>query len=143
MIAAIEHNLDAIDALCREYGVSRLEVFGSAATDEFDPTRSDIDFLVDYAPGTDLDPWLTRHFGFKERLELLLGRPVDLVMDGGLRNPYVIRSIEASRTLLYASADAGLAVAYPRSGAADSRSVTPWWSATLRSSVRRSDASSG
>lgn len=103
MIAAIEHNLDAIAALCRHYGVVRLEVFGSATTDEFDPTRSDVDFLIDYEPETDLGPWLTRHFEFKERLEALLGRPVDLVMIGGLRNPYVIRSVEASRKLLHAS----------------------------------------
>ncbi len=103
MIATIEHNLDAIHALCRQYGVARLEVFGSAAVGDSDPARSDIDFLIDYSPETDFGPWLTRHFEFKERLEALLGRPVDLVMVGGLRNPYFIRSVEASRMLLYAS----------------------------------------
>jgi predicted nucleotidyltransferase len=103
VIAAIEQNLDAIQSLCRRYGVSRLELFGSAVTDEFDPTRSDVDFLIDCAPETNLGPWLTRHFEFKERLEALLGRPVDLVMIGGLHNPYFIRSVEASRKLLYAA----------------------------------------
>ena len=103
MIATIENNLDAIAALCRQYGVARLEVFGSAAVGDFDPARSDIDFLIDYSPETDVGPWLTRHFELKERLEALLGRPVDLVMVGGLRNPYFIRSVEASRKLLYAS----------------------------------------
>ena len=50
MIADIADNLDAIRALCREYGVARLELFGSAATDAFDPVRSDIDLLIEYRP---------------------------------------------------------------------------------------------
>ena len=44
----IEQHLDAIRALCREYGVARLEVFGSAATGAFDPDRSAVDFIVEY-----------------------------------------------------------------------------------------------
>lgn len=103
MIAAIDHNLNTIAALCRQYGVARVEIFGSAAVGDFDPARSDIDFLIDYSPETDVGPWLTRHFELKERLEALLVRPVDLVMVGGLRNPYFIRSVEASRKLLYVS----------------------------------------
>jgi uncharacterized protein len=54
MISLIEDHLEEIVALCREYGVARLEVFGSAATGAFDPGRSDVDFLVEYAPDTDL-----------------------------------------------------------------------------------------
>ncbi len=99
----IEQHQEAIRALCREYGVARLELFGSAATDQFDPDRSDIDFIVDYAPETDLGPWLKHYFEFKERLEALLDRPVDLVMAGAMRNPYFIRSVNESRRLLYAA----------------------------------------
>jgi uncharacterized protein len=36
--------------LCARFGVRRLEVFGSAAGEEFDPSRSDLDFLVDFRP---------------------------------------------------------------------------------------------
>ena len=103
MIEAIEHNLEAIRALCREYDVARLEVFGSAATGAFDPARSDVDFLVEYAPGTDLGPWLTRYFELQERLATLLGHPVDLVMAGAPRNRFFIRSVDESRRLLYAA----------------------------------------
>jgi predicted nucleotidyltransferase len=103
MSGLIEEHAEAIRALCREYGVARLEVFGSAATGAFDPARSDVDFIVDYAPETDLGPWLKRYFEFKERLEALLGRPVDLVMAGAMRNPYFIRSVNESRRLLYAA----------------------------------------
>jgi len=103
MIALVEHNLDAIRALCREYGVVRLEVFGSAATGAFDPDTSDVDFLIDYAPDADLGPWLKRYFELQRRLQALLGRPVDLVMVGALRNPYFIRAVNESRRLLYAA----------------------------------------
>jgi uncharacterized protein len=103
MIALVKNNLDAIDALCREYGVLRLELFGSAATGEFDPERSDIDFLIEYPVGYDFGLWLTRYFEFKERLEALLGYPVDLVMVGAMHNPYFSLSVNESRQLLYAA----------------------------------------
>lgn len=44
-------DLDAIARACKRYGVERLRIFGSALTDHFDPEGSDIDFLVDFAPG--------------------------------------------------------------------------------------------
>ena len=103
MIDVVERNLEAIRALCREYGVARLDLFGSAATGEFVPGRSDIDFLVEYAPDADLGPWLSRFFELRERLSGLLGHPVDLVMAGAPRNPWIIRSIEESRRQLYAA----------------------------------------
>lgn len=99
----IAENLEAIRALCREFGVARLDLFGSVTAEEFDDDRSDIDFLIDYAPETDLGPWMKRHFALQERLEALLGRPVDLVMVGGLRNPYFIRSVNATRLMVYAA----------------------------------------
>ncbi len=99
----IEDNLDAIRALCREYGVVRLELFGSAATGAFDPHRSDIDFIVEYPPGHDLGLWLTRYFDLKDRFEALLGRPVDLVMAGAMRKRRFIESANETRQLLYAA----------------------------------------
>lgn len=62
-----EH-LNEIRALCREFGVLRLEVFGSAVTSRFDSATSDIDFLVEYPPDHDLGPWMGRHFELAERL---------------------------------------------------------------------------
>lgn len=109
MIAAIEQNLDAIRALCRRYGVSRLEVFGSAATDEFDPARSDIDFLIDYAADTDLGPWLKHYFALKHRLESLLERPVDIVMADApaMNSPHFHREAEKTRKVIYDAANVG------------------------------------
>ena len=99
----ITANLEAIRRLCAEYGVARLDVFGSVTTPRFDEARSDIDLLVEYAPETDLGPWMKRHFALQDDLADLLGRPVDLVMSGGLRNPYFIRSVNQTRQVLYAA----------------------------------------
>gem|GEM_PF-2976404 len=76
MHAVISSKLDVITAVCRRFGVTRLEVFGSAARgDDFDPAASDADFLVDFAPRPDLSA-LEQFFGLAEALEGVLGRPV-------------------------------------------------------------------
>ncbi len=103
MLNLIEQNLEAIRSLCREYKVTRLEIFGSTTRADFDPQRSDIDFLVEFAPGTDLGPWMARFFELQNRLEALLGRKVDLTTASGVRNPYLLRSINQDRRVLYAS----------------------------------------
>ena len=105
MIPILDENRDAIAAVCRRYRVSRLEVFGSAAEGDFNPERSDVDFLVDFQPGEDLGPWMSRYFELQEALGALLGRPVDLVMldAPGLQNPYFAREANRTRRLLYAA----------------------------------------
>lgn len=103
MQRTIREQLESIRALCVEYGVARLDVFGSALTPRFDPERSDIDLLVEYARETDLGPWMKRHFELQRCLTSLLGRPVDLTMAGGLRNPYFIRAVNQTRQQLYAA----------------------------------------
>ncbi len=99
----LAEHLEAIRALCREFGVKRLEVFGSVCTDDFDPDESDIDFLVEYPEDYDFGPWIKRYFELQERLTALLGRSVDLVMVGAPKNPYFIRAMNETRQLLYAA----------------------------------------
>ena len=98
----IATNLEAIRRLCEAYGVARRDVFGSVTTPRFDQAGSDIDLLAHNAPETDHGPWMKRHFALRDELTELLGRTVDLVMSGGLRNPYFIRAVNQSRQLLYA-----------------------------------------
>jgi uncharacterized protein len=100
--AIAEQCRDQIEALCRKYGVKRLELFGSAARGEFDPRHSDLDFLVLYdraAKGSLAD----RFFGLLEGLEGLFNRKVDLVDIQGARNPYFIAEALRHRVLLYAA----------------------------------------
>jgi predicted nucleotidyltransferase len=77
MQADITDNLDALADICRRHGVTRLEIFGSAARGDFDPARSDADFLVTFQPAVRND--IGALDDLKESLEELLGRPVDLV----------------------------------------------------------------
>jgi uncharacterized protein len=99
----IAEHLEAIRALCREFGVARLEVFGSVCTPDFDPERSDVDFLVEYPPDYDLGPWAARYLALQEALTDLLGRKVDLVMTRAVRKKYFLQSINQTRQLLYAA----------------------------------------
>ena len=100
--------LQQTQALCVSHRVRQLELFGSAVTGEFDPARSDIDFVVDFEPG-DPATLFDRYFGLKESLEKLFGRSVDLVMAGAMRNPHFIASVNRSRRTVYASALASAA----------------------------------
>lgn len=92
-----------IAALCRDYDVVRLEIFGSAArNDDFRPTRSDVDFLVEFGRDSDRSP-LEQFFGFAAALERLIGRPVDLVEGRTVKNPFVAATIDRSREIVYAA----------------------------------------
>ena len=93
----ITDRLDELDAICREHHVQRLELFGSAATGNWDPERSDIDFLVEY----DRPKGLIAHWELSEALKELLGRDVDLVSDTDFKNPYFRQSVEDNRRHLW------------------------------------------
>ena len=102
MHPAIAQHRSGISAICKRYHIHRLEVFGSAARgDDFNPASSDADFLVEFA--LDAQPDLAAFFGAKTDLEKLLGRGVDLVEPGAVRNPYVLASINRTREAVYAA----------------------------------------
>jgi uncharacterized protein len=97
----IAEHRPAISAICRRYRIARLEVFGSAARAEDFTPASDADFLVEFVPGAQAG--LDEFFGAKVELEQLLGRGVDLVEPGAVRNPYVLAGINRHRELVYAA----------------------------------------
>jgi predicted nucleotidyltransferase len=102
MIGIIEQNMEKLADLCRRHHVAVLDVFGSAASGEFDEQRSDIDLLVEF------DETLTTNrfdnfFELLEELKQLFNRPIDLVEPGGLRNPYFIDSVNRTRKRIYAA----------------------------------------
>ncbi len=103
MLADIETRRTELNALCRRFHVRRLDLFGSAARADFDPKRSDVDFLVEFDRGHPEALSLATYFGLKESLEALFARPVDLVETGAMRNPYLKASIERSREPVFAA----------------------------------------
>jgi predicted nucleotidyltransferase len=101
VIELIEQHRDAISALCRKYGVRKLELFGSAAGGGFDLAGSDIDFFYEF--DDNLQGLADRFFGLLEDLEALLGRKVDLVSSRDVRNPYFLKKANEHRVTLYAA----------------------------------------
>ena len=71
----IKIDRERIAAFCRERGIRKMSRFGSVVRDDFDPARSDVDVLVEFAPGR-LPGW--EFVGWGEDLEPLFGRKVDL-----------------------------------------------------------------
>ena len=101
MLKEITEKSLEIERLCREYHVSRLDIFGSAVTGRFDAEKSDLDFLVDFhdVPG---GRTFKNRYRLTRELEALFERPVDLVVDRAIKNPYFRQSVEASRMPVYA-----------------------------------------
>lgn len=96
----IEQHREELEAACRKYAVTRLEVFGSAARDDFDETRSDLDFIVEFQRPGPMNA-SAQYFGFLHALEDMFLKKVDLVEPAGMKNPYFIKSVNASRKFVY------------------------------------------
>ena len=102
MIPAIEHRTNELKSLCVRYAVDRLYLFGSAATGSADPAQSDFDFLVEFQPSA-RDSYADSYFGLLDALKDLFGRPVDLVVESSISNPYFFESIKRTRTPVFDS----------------------------------------
>jgi predicted nucleotidyltransferase len=98
-MSIVDKNMDKIRALCNKHKVANLFVFGSILTDKFKKS-SDIDFLVDFS-GVDLYDYADNYFELKTSLEKLLNRQIDLLEDKAIKNPYLRKSIDTSKQLIY------------------------------------------
>ena len=104
----IQEQIDEIRQLCKYYQVAEMYVFGSVLTDQF-MTDSDIDFLVRFS-GVDSLEYFDNFMDFKENLEKLFSRSVDLVEIQTLKNPILIKSIDRNKKILYGREDSKVAV---------------------------------
>ncbi|WP_257669419.1 nucleotidyltransferase family protein [Parapedobacter tibetensis] len=93
--------LPSLSSLCEEHSVEKMYAFGSVCSDEFTP-QSDVDLLVTFKDSLSIDAYADNYFSFKEKLESLLKRHVDLIIERTLRNPYLIKAINKTKTLIYA-----------------------------------------
>ena len=98
----IEEKRSELELICRRRHVRRIELFGSATGPDFDPARSDLDFLVTFED-IPVDSYADEYFGLLEDLQGLFQRNVDLVMESSIENPYFRQAVEATRTLVYAA----------------------------------------
>jgi hypothetical protein len=88
-----------VEEVCRTLRIRRLDLVGSAARLDFS-AASDVDVLVEFDGDAGL---FERYFGLKERLEAIFGRPVDVIEERALRNPFFIKTVERDRKTIYAA----------------------------------------
>ena len=97
----IEDKIHKLREICKTYDVKSMYVFGSACTDKFN-INSDIDILVAFKD-ISIEEYTDNYFELHYKLEQLFGRKIDLLTENSLSNPYLIKSIEETKQLLYAA----------------------------------------
>ncbi len=102
MLPLIEQHRDQILQLCQRFGVKSLELFGSAASGDFIPGKSDLDFFVEFLDYQCCDA-VGNWFGLQENLEDLFKCKVDLVSVRTATNPYFLKMANEHRISLYAA----------------------------------------
>jgi hypothetical protein len=95
----VDLHIDRIKALCVKHKVNKLFVFGSVLKESF-TSESDIDLVVDFE-ALELSEYADNYFDFKDQLESLFNRPVDLLEEKGIRNPFLRKQIDTEKHLIY------------------------------------------
>ena len=95
----LEQYSNSLKDLCKQNKVKTLYVFGSVLTEKFDE-ESDIDLIVDI-DSNDPFEYADNYFNLKFALQDLLNRPIDLLEEKAMTNPYIIKNINRTRKLIY------------------------------------------
>lgn len=97
----INSKLRSISELCGKYRVKNLSAFGSVTRNDFS-SDSDVDFIVDF---NEDDPvqYTDLYFEFKERLEKLLNRKIDLLEERAVKNPFFRQELDQTKVKIYGS----------------------------------------
>jgi predicted nucleotidyltransferase len=95
----VENHIQEIKKLCNRHEVEKLYLFGSILGKNFNK-ESDIDFIVRFKP-LDILKYSDNYFDLKFSLEDLLNRPIDLLEEQSIKNPYFLESINETKRLIY------------------------------------------
>jgi predicted nucleotidyltransferase len=95
----LENYISQIHILCKDSKVKSLYSFGSVNTNQFDD-QSDIDFVVDFSTQDPLE-YSDNYFNLKFNLENILKRPIDLLENRTIKNPFLKQAIDQSKFLIY------------------------------------------
>jgi len=98
-MTVLDKHIKDINQLCSEHKVKELYAFGSVLSDRFNKD-SDIDLVVNFEPINVL-LYADNYFDFKFSLQKILNRPIDLLEEKAIKNPYFRQSINKQRQLIY------------------------------------------
>jgi predicted nucleotidyltransferase len=96
----IIQNIENINKLCNQHQVEQLFIFGSIKTDKFND-KSDIDILLQFSHNIDAAEYFENYMDFKEKMESLLNRQVDIVENQAVRNPIFRKILDREKILVY------------------------------------------
>jgi uncharacterized protein len=98
-MSILEPHIKEIKRLCSAHKVKQLYAFGSVLTNKFN-TESDVDLIVDFDT-MDISDYADNYFDFKFSLQKILNRPVDLLEEKAVKNPYFRKNLNQQRLLIY------------------------------------------
>jgi len=98
-MTAIDNYITSILELCKAHKVKTLYVFGSVLTEKFHE-ESDIDFIVDFE-SLPIEDYVDNYFDLKFSLEDILKRPIDLLEEKAIKNPYFKQNVNSQKQLIY------------------------------------------
>ena len=93
-------NIDGIPAFCSKWKVRQLGLIGSVLRSDFGP-NSDVDVVVEFDPDA---TWsMLDVVQMRDELATLFARPVDIIEESAIRNPYMLDSIRRTKRVVYAA----------------------------------------
>jgi predicted nucleotidyltransferase len=96
----ISKNRNNFVILCKDHKVKYLYAFGSSITENFDPDRSDIDLLVEIDSEDPIDRG-EKLLSLWDLFEIFFNRKIDLLTENSIRNPFLRKSIDSTKVLIY------------------------------------------
>jgi uncharacterized protein len=93
-------NIERIQRICHEHLVDQLFIFGSINTELFND-RSDIDILIQFSAQINPAQYFDNFMDFKEKMEVLLNREVDIVENQAIKNPIFRKIVDRDKILIY------------------------------------------
>ncbi len=96
----ISKNPSVFKALCENHKVDCMYAFGSSVSDKFDNQRSDVDLVVEIDEPDPLERG-EKLISLWDKLENFFNRKVDLLTESSIKNPYLRKSIDSTKVLIY------------------------------------------
>ncbi len=95
----IDQHRSQIVQTMEKYGVEKAFAFGSAVKDTMD-VDSDVDLIIKFKDELDFVSYSDNYFALANELERILDKPVDLITERTIKNPYLLENINSHKVTL-------------------------------------------